>query len=250
MRAHGAASSSIYDRPIFPGSARRADTKTRMRTPRGSGNPGKGPSEKRRMVDDALHTVAGVAPQNLYFAAVELNGSGIGFYGDCCLVLKVDPGDNSLTVLDRNSYDLIREPLASPINANNNPTVARAEAAQLMSGAFGTDLPVMAAIKVLGNRPLTARLMTTGIISTAVLEDEDYLEVLKTKTFGPQDIEEVRLSAADVAQDERIRSRSVGGLPPTHAELLWRRRRRIAEARLAREAIPIRVVTSAGRSRG
>ena len=87
------------------------------------------------------------------------------------------------------------------------------------------------------------------MISTGILEDEDYIEVLKTQSFGTHDIAEVRLSAADVAMDGRIRSRAESGLPPSHAELLWRRRRRVAEARLTEKDIPIRVVTTLGRSR-
>jgi hypothetical protein len=119
-----------------------------------------------------------------------------------------------------------------------------------MSGEFKKDLSAIAAIKVLSGRPRADRLLTTGMISGGVLEDEDYMEILRPESFGPTDIAEVRLSAADVSVDERIRSRSLGGLPPSHAELLWRRRRRVAEGRLAEHAIPVRVVTALGRSRG
>lgn len=88
------------------------------------------------------------------------------------------------------------------------------------------------------------------MMSDGVLEDEDYLEALMTRSFGPREIQEVRLSAADVALDERIRSRGLSGFPPTHAELLWRRRRRVSEGRLAEKRIPVRVVTTTGRTRG
>lgn len=207
-------------------------------------------SEKRKIVDAALHAVTGCEPRHLYFAAVELNGTGIGFYGDLWLVLREQEGDRDLTVLDRNSYDLIREPLWTDIKANSPPDEARANKAASISGRFGDDLSAIAAIKVLESRPSTDRLLSTGMVSTGVLEDEDYIEVLRTKSFGPLQIEEVRMSAADVAVDERIRSRGVSGLPPSHAELLWRRRRRVAEARLSEQGIPVRAVTTTGRSRG
>lgn len=213
---------------------------------------GKAPkvSQKRKIVDAALQAVTGQNPENIYFAAIELNGAGIGFYGDCCLVLREEPTDENLTVLDRNSYDLIRNPLRTRIDRCPMPETARADTAKSMSGRFKEDLSAIAAIKVLTARPSTDRLLTTGMISGGILEDEDYIEVLRPKSFGPTDIAEVRLSAADVSVDERIRSRGLSGLPPSHAELLWRRRRRVAEERLAEHAIPVRVVTTLGRSRG
>jgi hypothetical protein len=207
-------------------------------------------SEKRKIVDAALQAVTGHAPEKLYFAAVELNGAGIGFYGDCCLVLREQPSDENLTVLDRNSYDLIRDPLRTKIDCSCTPVNARADRAKSMSGQFKQDLPTIAAVKVLSSRPCADRLLTTGMISGGVLEDEDYIEILREESFGPTDIAEVRVSAADVSVDERIRSRGLGGLPPSHAELLWRRRRRVAEGRLAEKGIPVRVVTALGRSRG
>jgi hypothetical protein len=213
------------------------------------GNPSE-VSDKRIIVDAALKVVTGCDPESLYFAAVELNGSGIGFYGDYCLVLREDDENRHLTVLDRNSYDLLREPLLGKIDAESDTTTARAEKARELSGRFGEDLAIIAAIKVLESRPSTGRLLSTAMISTGVLEDEDYIEVLRTKSFISEDVVEVRLSANDVAVDERIRSRGVSGLPPSHAEFLWRRRRRVAESRLAEKPTAMRVVTTAGRSRG
>jgi hypothetical protein len=207
-------------------------------------------SEKRKIVDAALQAVTGLNLEEVYFAAVELNGAGIAFYGDCCLVLRERPADQNLTVLDRNSYDLIRDPLRTEIDRSRTPAKARVDTAESMIGQLRKDLPAIAAIKVLSGRPRADRLLTTGMISGGVLEDEDYIEVLRSESFGPTDIAEVRLSAADVSVDERIRSRGLGGLPPSHAELLWRRRRRVAEGRLAEHAIPVRVVTALGRSRG
>jgi hypothetical protein len=213
-------------------------------------------SEKRKIVDAALHSLTQCNPESLYFAAVELNGSGIGFYGDCCLTLRDSTVAETLPagrskVMDRNSYDLIRSPLHDAISvAAGGAVKARAKMAQTMSGDFPVDLPMIAAIKVLESRPAAGRLLSTGMVSNGVLEDEDYIEALMTQSFGPEAIDEVRLSATDVALDERIRSRGLSGFPPTHAELLWRRRRRVSEARLAEKGISVRVVTTTGRTRG
>jgi hypothetical protein len=212
------------------------------------GKPPK-PSQKRLMVDAALHAATGLDLRKVYFAAVELNGAGMGFYGDCCLVLRRETSDESLVILDRNSYDLIRDPLRSNIDQSRSPAKTRAEIAETLSGRLKDDLPAMAAIKVFQSRPYEGRLLTTGMISNGILEDEDYIEVLRPKSFGPDDILEVRISAPDVAVDERIRNRALGGPPPSHAELLWSRRRRVAEGRLGNASIPIRVVTTVGRSR-
>lgn len=212
-------------------------------------------SKKRHMVDEALEPLHHTSIEDIYFAAIELNGYGVSFYGDFCLVLKGNISENNTVVLDRNSYDLIREPLQSRITKyakNNNITDAAArklEAAQ-HAGHMHNNLAPIAAIKVLEPRQTAQRLMTTGTISDGVLNDEDYIEVLRTKTFDVNQVEEVRLTPADVALEERIRSHALVGEPPSLAEALWRKRRRTAETRLRAQNVPVRVVTSAGRVKG
>ena len=39
------------------------------------------------------------APDNIYFGAVEINGAGIRFYGDVCLVLKEGAVTQETTIL-------------------------------------------------------------------------------------------------------------------------------------------------------
>lgn len=213
---------------------------------------GKAPtvSAKRQIVDTALQAATGLDPRTIYFAAVELNGAGISFYGDYCLVLKGRLNDDHLIVLDRNSYDLIRDPLRSKIDRSRAPDASRTQVAKSLCGSLKTDLAAMAAIKVLSGQSSENRLLTTSMISNGILDDEDYIEVLRPESFGPTDLAEVRLSAPDVTVDERIRSRGLAGLPPSHSELLWRRRRRIAEAHLADAGISIRIITLLGRTRG
>jgi hypothetical protein len=69
----------------------------------------------RELVDGALPLPQGKEPKDTYFAAGELNGTGIRFYGDICLVLKRDKLPPKTVILDRNSYDLIRSPLRQEI---------------------------------------------------------------------------------------------------------------------------------------
>lgn len=212
-------------------------------------------SPKRRMVDEALRPLHQEPIERIYFAAVELNGYGVGFYGDCCLVLRDDISQENIVVLDRNSYDLIREPLRSRIvadakNKRIEETSAREQEAAKHAGCMRDHLASIAAIKVLESRQPVQRLMTTGIISDGVLDDEDYIEVLRPRSFKIETVQEVRLAPADVAMDERIRSHALGGEPPSQAEALWRKRRRRAEACLRALNVPVRVVTTTGRVKG
>ena len=212
-------------------------------------------SAKRLAVDTALEALHGRAKEDIYFAAVEFNGCGVGFYGDCCLVLREDAIAGHTLVLDRNSYDLVREPLQTDIAARaaeQGLTIAdaRADLAAEHAGILSQDLAEMAAIKVLEARRPTTRLLTTGMISDGVLEDEDYLEVQVDVTFSVGAVREARLTPADVALDERIHGRSINGRAPSHAEMLWRSRRRQAEARLEALGVPVRVVTTTGRIKG
>ncbi len=212
-------------------------------------------SPKRRLVDEALQPLHGKRSEDIYFAAIEFNGCGVGFYGDCCLVLKDDVTQEDMVVLDRNSYDLIREPLQTQIDNTArteriSETAARQQAAAQRAGRMCDHLAPIAAIKVLESRQPVMRLVTTGAVSEGVLDDEDYIEVLRPKTFNIDHVREVRLAPADVALDERIRSRALVGVPPSQAEALWRGRRRAAEASLRANDVPVRVMTTAGRTKG
>ena len=206
------------------------------------------------MVDSALSALHNLAKEAIYFAAIEFNGCGVGFYGDCCLVLRDDITELATIVLDRNSYDLIRAPLKDDIAAATalgcSEAQARQEAAWEHAGRLSDDLAAIATIQVLESRPAVKRLMTTGSVSEGVLNDEDYIEVLRPASFGIGEVREVRFAPADVALDERIRSRSMVGQVPSQAELLWRERRRSAEARLHGTNTAIRVVTTVGRTKG
>lgn len=221
---------------------------------------------KRKGVDSAVQAAAktiGVTlpAKKIYFGAVETSGSGIRFYGDMCLVLKVRPGfvsdsrpqvaDKELLVLDRNSYDVIRAPIVAAVKNNTaaGAPLLNAQSQQLLQwmGVWDKDLLSLIALKVLHQLSLGERRWTTGQIAQTILVDEDYIEVLYPKSFVANEIEEVRLTAADVAAEADIAAKEANGEAPLPEEAEWRRQRRKARRALAQAAIPVRVVLTAGR---
>jgi hypothetical protein len=198
---------------------------------------------KRRIkVDQAVQSVTGIAPKDIYFGAVELNGSGMRFYGDYCLVLKRARPDEWL--LDRNSWDIARPPLAP------HGTLVHADMAKSVkeiSGNWNADLGHMLVVKTFTSVSVSSRRLTTGQISNIVLDDEDYIEVLRHGSFSANDVAEVRTSATEAAREASISDREANGPAPSPAELQWRQRRLEAERALREKNISVRVVTASGR---
>ncbi|TBA29361.1 hypothetical protein [Rhizobium ruizarguesonis] len=204
-------------------------------------------SKTRRRVDAMLQDLHRSRPEDIYFAAVELNGSGIAFYGDICLVLMSGKVPDETIVLDRNSYDLDQEPLAGIIRAQaeSNPTK---NILAPLSGKWRADVAMMGAIKVVGADWERERRLTTGQISDRLLDDEDYMEVLKVGSFSTADLEAARLALADVATEDYIeREYANGHLAPDHATLLWSHQRRKAISALRKAEVPTNVVRTSGR---
>ena len=202
---------------------------------------------RRILVDQSLPIEEGTSFKEIYFCAVEINGSGIRFYGDLCLVLKRTEIDPNTTVLDRNSYDLLRPPLSASLNPNEESKMCAA--AEQLSGKLASDLGYMAGVKVLDLRPISTRRLTTGQISESVLEDEDYLEVLKIGSFGATALEEVRTASADASAEVQIGEKLRLGMTPPIEALLWRKRRHDAEKALKAKKVGVRTVTTEGRTR-
>jgi hypothetical protein len=92
----------------------------------------------RALVDAALPLGGMASAKDVYFGAVELNGPGIRFYGDICLVLRRNALDPDTVVLDRNSYDLIRAPIRNIVdqNAQSKRPQARKDEALKLCGAW------------------------------------------------------------------------------------------------------------------
>jgi hypothetical protein len=91
--------------------------------------------------------------------------------------------------------------------------------------------------------------MTVGMISQGVLDDEDYLEVIRVSSFKVSNLAEARTAAADAAVDGRVADRMRLGPLPSWPEMLWRHRRRRADQALQAHGIVTRVVIGSGRVR-
>jgi hypothetical protein len=226
-------------------------------------------SASRLAVDRAIElaTKRNILAKDIYFAAVETTGAGIRFYGDMCLVLDHQPPMMSLSgvnrshngssvpdvlILNRNSYDLIREPIVTRITKKKGTMFGAGAANELRSwlGSWSRDLREMAILKVLDYMPVAARRWTTGQVAESLLHDEDYIEVLYPESFGMTDLFEVRGTAADAAAEADIASREWTGESPSWHELEWRQQRREARRALARHGVRYRVVNTSGRLKG
>jgi hypothetical protein len=206
------------------------------------------PIPLRSIVDEVIEEVTKIAPENLYFAAVEINGTGIRFYGDVCFVLKAAEIPDETVVLDRNSYDLVRPPTTPRGSAPDRGKMIK-DLEHMTCQWGGADLSLMSVVKVFDSRPFHKRRLTTGQVSAAVLDDEDYLEVLKVGSFSAKDLQEARVSAPDTAAETKILERLRLGPCPSLAELHWRKHRVAAARALHAVGVQTRVVTGAGRVR-
>jgi hypothetical protein len=189
-------------------------------------------SPSRKRVDELLELED---PAEYYFGAVSMGGTGIRFYGEYCIVLRIDNSTRHAQVLDRNSYDLIRPPL----DAQNAFPVLR--------GQWATDLASLVTLKILPMIATSARLLTMGIAADAILHDEDFIEVHRHGTFNSADLEEVRQPPEDKSLETAIIQRHDQGTPCTPAEALWIARRQLVDETLTSTGSTARVVVSTGR---
>ncbi|WP_187429883.1 hypothetical protein ROLI_018120 [Roseobacter fucihabitans] len=217
------------------------------------GQPLKG-STIRDRVDDVLADIAPgtLSAQNAHYGAMELNGTGMAYFGDICLVLKTAAvPQNTLTLL-RNSYDLTVAPVVANLYVPGDRTRTHKRAVRRVrewAGLWSQDVPDMAVVKLLQHAPPSERRLTTGQISDRLLEDEDYIEVVLAAGFTPADVHEIRLSAQDVAKQGHIADALTRGPVSSVCDLLWRHRRRAVQALAQRSGMRCRVVTATGRSR-
>lgn len=252
LGARAAINISAVHVPAFcsapPGTNAYKNTYDLQKTPLiGEVPPGEMPPA-RTIVDDVLSKIAGASPKNIYFAAIEVNGTGVRFYGDVCLILKADVVESETVILSSNSYDLIRPPI-TPLGQRIQASNLQAPAQDMM-GHWDNDKQDMAALKTLDRHAGTRRRLTTGQVSDAVLTDEDYLEVLKIGSFRASELQEARVSAADAAAETQIGERRRYGPCPQLAESQWRKHRRAAFAALRSSGVSSRIVTTTGRVRG
>lgn len=190
----------------------------------------------------------GLDGRDTYFAAVALGGAGVRFYGEYCLVLRLEEIDDDPQLCDRDSYDILLPPF---------PSGGRLEAVRTIVGRWRADRHDMVALKVLPEVTHLRNLVTAGTISELVLKDQEFIEVhLNPRKdavdpqpggFGSEGVMEVRQSPDEVAVATRIGQREQFGelLPAVEDE--WLLRRECADRVIARAGLPARVVTTHGR---
>ena len=194
----------------------------------------RGTSTTRRKVDALLDLREA---HKYYFGAVIINGCGVGFYGEYCLVLRPDKIARSTRLLDRNSYDLGAPPVDTAPSAG-----------KVLRGRWRRDLSSMVALRVLQRTSSLPQLVTTGLVSESVVEDEHFIEVQKQGTFRPKDVEEVRVSPDVALTRARIRQSFRDGHLPSPTELAWAAEQSEVEQRLRANGIPIRLAYRHGRT--
>ncbi|MCR5868229.1 hypothetical protein [Aquincola sp. J276] len=209
-------------------------------------------SVRRALVDSSLPLPPGQSPASTYFGAIELNGTGIRFYGDVCLVLSEDRVSPNTVVLDRNSYDVMRAPVSDGVELlpRAQQTGARSAILRSWSGLLRRDVGAIVAIKALGTHGPLERRLTTGQISEAARDDEDYVEVLRHGSFSPDDLQEARIASSEAARDALVTARFPVSPAPRLEALIWRDRREHAERALRACGVPVNVVTTSGRIKG
>ncbi|MFN7983034.1 MAG: hypothetical protein U0Q11_14345 [Vicinamibacterales bacterium] len=199
------------------------------------------PSATRTKVDGALFRDPD-RPEDHYFGAVVLGGTGVRYYGEYCVVLKEDASvvpDDTL-VLDRNSYDIVFEPLAG--REDTSHIVER------LRGRWTSDLMAMVKMKVLPQIAAAPRLTTAGATSELVLHDESFIEVHKRGTFGPDDVHEIRESAADASVEADLIGRRERGHPLSVEESIWLSRRHEVDQALVERGLRARIIVTSGRA--
>jgi hypothetical protein len=214
---------NLYERPVV-GGARQA------------------PSQQRISVDTAL----GMDGRQVYFAAVALGGVGVRYYGEYCLVLRLEDVDADPQLFDRDSYDILLPPFCDL----PDPQVL----IDRLVGRWTTDRHAMVLLRVLPELAHSPRLVTTGTISETVLKDQEFIEVHLQPGhedvpggFGREDLLELRESPDEVAVATRLRERSDDGLVLTDVEDEWLLRRECVTRVVSAAGLPARVVTQHGR---
>jgi hypothetical protein len=208
----------------------------------------------REKIDQALEDISDdpkLTKTSGHYAAVELNGTGIRYFGDICLVLKADTVEPKTLTLLRNSFEVRVAPAASKLDGLRGRAYEQ-ELRQVLAdwaGQWDPDGVFIAASRIMENRPDGTRRMTTGAVSDGVLEDEDYIELILSHGFAHSGVDEIRVTAEDAGAEALIGDQAHVGMAPSGAAALWRFRRRITTMLARRIPLTVRVVTTTGRTR-
>jgi hypothetical protein len=202
------------------------------------------PSATRERVDKLIELAD---PADTYFCALEMGGAGIRFYGEYCAVLK-SPADKHgvKRVMDRNSYDLICNPLKSYLEELNS-VQGRHLIDGLQAKYRSADCADLLALKVMQVQNGHARLLTMGTIGASLIRDEDYVEAYHEGAIALPALLELRAGGEERAIEASISGRWQTGQVSAE-EMLWLRRREAVRDLAGAENIPIRTVSGSGRT--
>ncbi|MFD0789255.1 hypothetical protein ACFQ0P_02505 [Microbacterium insulae] len=210
----------------------------------------------RNRLDDAIADIAAqfagdatpgaqpIDPTALHYAALELNGAGVRYFGDICLVIDSEGIDDSQVVLEQNSYNVTRDPLRPDLADD-----AAVRDALVRMACRWADRAELVARKVLAASPESdERLLTTAAVGRGILEDEEYIEVPLTTAIAPDRIRGARTTGGEAAKELSIAA-TTATVAPSATDLLWLSSRRRAAQALREHAIPLSIVTHGGRER-
>ncbi len=187
------------------------------------------PPDIRKQVDALI--APGQGGENIYFGAAGLEGCGIRFYGEYCLVLKAVAPDTQ--IFERDSYELAFEPLSGAPDLKVFVTA--------LKGKWGQHLEPMAVLKTRELLPDAGRLVTEGRFRDVLVRGEEFIEVHRQGTFEADDLREVRQAPEDEVTESRIERFYRAGVLPKLEELVWQNRRARVEFNLAARGVPTRV---------
>jgi hypothetical protein len=213
--AAGCIYKTCYEQPVIGGTPRTA-------------------SPRREKVDGIL----GIDGRVTRFAAVAFGGTGMRFYGEYVLALGASSAASvGAEILDRNSYHFLEQPLS--LDPEENVRRLRGD---------WSDRQHIVSLKVLQRLELFPRLPTAGAIAAAVLDDEDYVEVLWHGNFERNHVSGVREAAQDVALEASINDRAAAARMPLPEEIIWAERRQRVRDALDANSIPLTTVMGNGRT--
>lgn len=203
------------------------------------GGKRRAPSKERKEVDALLGF--GAEASKYYFGAVSLGGTGVRFYGEYCMVIRNSRVTGLTRIFDRDSYDLLQPPLSGRGVAKMKRIV------KALSGTWGKDVIDMIVMKTLPRLPAAQHLITVGSVSSLVMTDQEFVEVQLKDKIHRADLEEIRMSPDESAIEASILNRKRSGQPLTLVEVRWVRQRRQVLSQVARDSIPLRIVTAPGK---
>jgi hypothetical protein len=193
---------------------------------------GPSPSRHRQAVDARV----GIG-ENTYFAAASMGGAGLRYFGEYCLVLRLDRLDPTTQLIDRDSYDVEFSPLDD---------VSDEDIRAVLLGQW-SEVEDMILLRVLPRIEHDRQLVTSGTVIELAISDQEYIEVHLRASFTPQQVDQVVEAPESTAAEARILERERRGLTVAMHEHEWARERAEVARLLEGEKLRHRVVTQHGR---